>query len=111
MGCVTNVDSYNLYACTCVAGLRDISKIVCYSQVLFAAVTKFQQFEEKTTNIFAASGFHKIANIHVCYVTGKLPVSVSSQFKHYVGLVNLPHCPIRQLAPCSPTYIIFVIHT
>ena len=51
-----------------VAGVRDISKIVFYHQVLFAAVsvTKLQQFEEKTTNIFAASGFHKIANIHAC---------------------------------------------
>ena len=28
-------------------------------------MTRLQQFEEKTTNIFAASGFHKIANIHV----------------------------------------------
>ena len=40
------------------------------------------------------------------YVTGKFPVyTVCSQFKHYVGLVNLPHsstCPIHQLAPCSP---------
>ena len=61
--CVTNVDSYSVYACTIVAGVRDISKIVCYHQVLFAAVTK--QFEEKANNIFAASGFHKIANIHV----------------------------------------------
>ena len=66
VGRVTNVDSYSLYACTYVAGVRYISKIVCYHQVLFAAVTKLQQFEEKTTNIFAASGFHKIANIHVC---------------------------------------------
>ena len=76
--CVTNVDSYRVYACTNVAGVRDISKIVCYHQVLFAAVTK--QFEEKANNIFAASEFHKIANIHVymhnqlaicAYVTGK----------------------------------------
>ena len=44
--CVTNVDSYSVYACTNVAGVRDISKIVCYHQVLFAAVTKLQQFEE-----------------------------------------------------------------
>ena len=74
-----NVDSYSVYACTNVAGVRDISKIVCYHHVLFAAVTK--QFEEKANNIFfAASGFHNIANIHVymhnllaicAYVTGK----------------------------------------
>ena len=63
VGCVTNVDSYSVYACTNVAGVRDISKIVCYPQVLFAAVTK--QFEEKANHIFAASGFHKIANIPV----------------------------------------------
>ena len=65
MGRVTNVDSYSLRAHN-VAGVRDTSKIVCYHQVLFAAVTKLQQFEEKTTNIFAASGFQKIANIHAC---------------------------------------------
>ena len=66
MGCVTNVDSYSLNAFTYVAGVRDISNIVCYYQVLIAAVTKLQQFEEKTTTFFAASGFHNIANIHVC---------------------------------------------
>ena len=101
VGCVTNVDSNSLYACTYVAGVRDISKIVCYHQVLFAAVTK--QFEEKTTNIFAASGFHKIANIHVLsYAFAHTlleiyPYTVCSQFKHYVGLVNFLHsstCPM-----------------
>ena len=64
VGYVTNVDYCSFYACTYVV-VRDISKIVCYHQVLFAAVTKSQQFEEKTNNIFAASGFHKIANIHI----------------------------------------------
>ena len=39
VGCVKNVDSYILYACTYVAGVRDISNIVCYNQVIFAAVT------------------------------------------------------------------------
>ena len=43
MGCVANVDSYSLNACTYVAGVRDTSKIVCYHQVLFAVVTKLQQ--------------------------------------------------------------------
>ena len=95
-------------ACIYVASVRDISDIVCYHQVLFAAVTKLQQWEDKTTNIFAASGFHKIPRIIYCacahmnvqlYVTGKkIPVyTVCSQFKHYVGLVNLPHsstCPM-----------------
>ena len=66
VGCVTNVDSYSLYACTYVAGVRDISKIVCYHQVLFAAVTKLQQFEEEKTNIFPASWFHKIPRIIYC---------------------------------------------
>ena len=59
------LESYSLYACTYVAGVRDISSILCYHQVLFAAVTKLEHFEEKTTNSFATSGFHKIANIHV----------------------------------------------
>ena len=54
-----------MYACTYVAGVRDISKIVCYHQVLFAAVAKLQHFEVKTNNIVAASEFHNIANIHV----------------------------------------------
>ena len=53
-----------MYACTYVAGVRDISKIVCYHWVLFAAATKLQQFEEKITNIFADSDFHNIANMH-----------------------------------------------
>ena len=68
VGCATNVDSYSLYACrpTYVASGREISKIVCYHQVLFAAVTKLQQFEEQTTNSFAASGFHKIPRIIYC---------------------------------------------
>ena len=69
-----------MYACTYVAGVRFISKIVCHHQVLFAAVTQLQHFEVKTTNIFAASEFHIIANIHlysilsICaYVTGTVP--------------------------------------
>ena len=66
VGCVTNVNSYSLYACTYVASVRDISQIVCYHQVLFAAVTKLQQFEENTTTIFAASWFHKIPGIIYC---------------------------------------------
>ena len=67
VGCVTNVDSYSLYACTYVASVRDMSTIVCYRQVLFVAVTKLLRFfEEKITNIFAASGFHKIPRIIYC---------------------------------------------
>ena len=66
VGCITNVDSYSFYACTNVANVRYISKIVCYHQVLFAAVTKVQQFEAKTTNIFAPSRFHKIPRILYC---------------------------------------------
>ena len=108
VGCVTNVDSYSLYACTYVASVRDISKIVCYHQVLFAAVTKLQQFEEKTTNIFAASGFHKISRIIYCARYWKLPVYTEcSQFNHYVGLVNLP---FRHLAICSPTARYITLH-
>ena len=49
--CVTNVDSYSLYACTYVAGVRDTSKIICYHQVVFAAVIKLQQFEDKLGRI------------------------------------------------------------
>ena len=64
VGCVAKVDSYSLYACIYVASVRDISKIVCYHQVLFVAVTKLLRFlEEEKTNILAASGFHKIPRI------------------------------------------------
>ena len=66
VGCVTNVESYSLYACTYVASVRQISTIVCHDQVLFVAVTTLLRFLEKTTNIFAASGFHKIPRIIYC---------------------------------------------
>ena len=66
VGCVTNVDSYSLYACTYVASVIDISTVVCYRQILFVAVTKLLRFSEKTTNIFAASGFHKMSRIIYC---------------------------------------------
>ena len=67
VGCITNVDSYSLYACNYVASVRDISTIVCYDQVLFVEVTKLLRFlEEEKTNIFAASGFHKIPRIIYC---------------------------------------------
>ena len=59
VGCVTNVDSYSLYACTYVANVRDISTIVCYDQVLFVAVTKLLRFLEKTTNILVLQVFTK----------------------------------------------------
>ena len=101
VGCITYVDSYS--SCTYDAGVRDISKIVCYHQVLFAAVTKLQQFEEKKLIFLLLQGFIKLQIsthdiLRMCaYVTGKLPVyTVCSQFKQYVGLVNLPHsltCP------------------
>ena len=67
VGCITNVDSYSLYACTYVASVRDISTIVCYDPVLFVEVTKLLRFlEEEKTNIFAASGFHKFPRIIYC---------------------------------------------
>ena len=66
VGCITNVDSYSLYACTYVSSVRDISTIVCYHQVLFVEVTQLLRFLEKKTNIFAASGFHKISRIMYC---------------------------------------------
>ena len=106
VGCITNVDSYSLYACTYVSSVRDISTIVCYHlhQVLFVEVTKLLRFLEKTTNIFAASGFHKIPRIIYCACAlttiryWKITLyTVCSQFKHYVGLVNLSHsssCPM-----------------
>ena len=47
VGCVINVDSYSLYACTYVASVRDISKIACYHQVVFAAVTNYSSLKKK----------------------------------------------------------------
>ena len=89
-------------------GLRltgPISKIVCYHQVLFARVTKLQQFEEKTTNTFVCFMVSQNCKyphnypLRICaYVTRKLPVyTMWSQFKHFVGFVNLPNsstCPM-----------------
>ena len=67
VGCITNLDSYSLYACSYVASVRDISTIVCYHQVLFVAVAKLLRFlEEEKTNIFAASDFHNIPHIIYC---------------------------------------------
>ena len=60
VGCVTNVDSYSLYACTYVASVIDISKIVCYHQVLLAALTKLQPFEEKQSICLLLQGFKKL---------------------------------------------------
>ena len=97
VGCVTNVDSYRLYACTYVASMIDISTIVCYRQVLFVAVTTLLRFLEEFF-FFAASGFHKIprtiycACVHTAIRYWKMSLyTACSQFKHYVGLVNLPH--------------------
>ena len=98
-----------LYACTYGASVRDISKIVCHHQILFTAVTKLHQFEEKTTNIFAASGFHKIPRIIYCecahttirYWKITRIYAVCSQFNHYVGLVNLPHSSSCSMFPYS----------
>ena len=65
VGCVTNVDSYSLYACTYVAGVRHFEDsflppgVICCSDKITAVW-------RKTTSILAASGFQKIANIHVC---------------------------------------------
>ena len=79
VGCVTNVDSYRLYACTYVASMIDISTIVCYRQVLFVAVTTLLRFLEEK-NIFLLlqvfTKFHVQSTAHVClqlYVTGKFP--------------------------------------
>ena len=41
------IAAHAVRACTYVDSVRDMSKIVCYHQVLFVAVNKLQQFEEK----------------------------------------------------------------
>ena len=107
VGCVTNVDSYSLYACTYVASVRHISTIVCYDQVLFVAVTKLLRFLEKTTNIFAASGFHKIPRIIYCAralttirywkinrIYQVFPVKALCGISQLAPLVILPHVPL-----------------
>ena len=59
----------DIYICVhlCCRRERHFEDSLLRPGVKFAAVTKLglQQLEEKTTNIFAASGFHKIVNIHV----------------------------------------------
>ena len=82
VGCVTNVDSYSV---------RDILTIVCYREVIFVAVTKLLRFLDKTTNIFAASGFHKIPRRPIIYCACARNYTLlenytlpCSQFKHYV---------------------------
>ena len=95
VGCVTNVDSYSFYACTYVASVGDISKILCYPQ-------NYRSLKKKQLLFLLHHGFTKFQPIlRMCaYVTGKLPVyTMCSQFKRYVGLVNLPHSSV---APCSP---------
>ena len=70
VGCVTNVDSYSLYACTYVASVRDISTIVYHRQVLFVALTKLLRFFDQKNNMFPASGFQKIPHIiYIIYCT------------------------------------------
>ena len=118
VGCITNVDSYSVYACTYVASVRDISTIVCYDQVLFVEVTKLLRFLEKTTNIFAASGIHKSPRIIYCACAlttiryWKITLyTVCSQFKHYVGLVNLPHSSSCPMFPYAHTFACTNVHT
>ena len=59
VGCVTNVDSYSLYACTYVASVRDISTIVYHRQVIFVAVTKLLRFFLKQQIFFLLQVFKK----------------------------------------------------
>ena len=108
VGCVTNVDSYSLYACTHVASMRDISKTVCYHQVLFAAVTKLQQFDEKTTNNFAGAVFKKKSTYNLLRMCAyNYTLLQNNPFVSCVPSLSTmwkkSTCPIRQLAPCSPT--------
>ena len=70
VGCVTNVDSYRLYACTYVASVRDISTIVYHRQVLFVAVTKLLRFFEKKNLIFFL--LQVFTKLNIIYCAGAL---------------------------------------
>ena len=77
----------NIHVCTCIIYcacahtlLENYSYKQCFPRLNTSVGLVTKQFEEKANNIFAASGFHKIANIHVyihnllaicAYVTGK----------------------------------------
>ena len=67
--CVTNVDSYSVYAFTNVAGVRDISKIVCHHQVLFAAVKNYSSLKKKQIFLLL-QGFTKlqISTYNTCII-------------------------------------------
>ena len=107
VGCVTNVDSYSLYACTYVASVRDISTIVYHRQVLFVAVKKLLRFFEKTTNIVPASGVHKIKhNLLRRCAYNNMVLENYPYIPCVPGLITMwdqSTCPTRHLAPCSPT--------
>ena len=105
VGCVTNVDYYSLCACTYVASVRPFRRYAAYTtmQVIFAAVKQLQQFEEKTTNILTASGFHKIPCIINCACAHTTICYWKITCIHYFGLVNSPHsssCPMFPYIIC-----------
>ena len=83
---VTNVDSYSLYACTYVASVRDISKIACYHQVLFAAVTNLQQFEEKTNKYFCCFSVSQNSTSNLLHIIRHWKIT---------RIYNLPHVPLQ----------------
>ena len=63
--------------------------LICLSDKITAVL-------RKNPNIIAAPGFHKIPRIIYCacalrYWKITCIYTVCSQFKHYMGLVNLPH--------------------
>ena len=86
--------------------MRDISKIVCY-QLLQRQ--NYSSLKKKQLTFLLLQSFPKLQTftynlLRMCaYVTGNVSVyTVCSQFKHYVGLVNLPHSSI---VPCSPNWL------
>ena len=98
MGCVTNVDSYSLYACTYVTSARDISTIVCYRQVLFVAVTTLLRFLEEEKQYFCCVRFSQNSTYNLLRMCAY----------NYTLLENYPYIPcvpslstsgISQLAP------------
>ena len=106
-GMVTNVDSYSLYACSYMLPAWETFRRKYATARSYLLQWQMTAVSRKTNNIFAASGFHKIPRIIYCacaittmrYWKITRIYAVCFQFKHYVGLVNLPHSPSCPMFP------------
>ena len=109
VGCITNVDSYSVYACTNVSSVRDISTIVCYHQVIFVEVTKLLRFLEEKKLIFCCFRFSQNSTYNLLRMCA-YNYTLLDNYPYIpcvpsLSLCGIRTCPTRHLAPCSPTNI------